>query len=57
MLSDDEILRQAAERIIKAGKNDKGVRLSAKETQLLLYYNLPCTADDPRAEEEEIETE
>ena len=56
-MTDDEILRRVAERIIKAGTNGKGVRLSAKETHLLLYYNLPCTADDPRQEIAEIETE
>ncbi len=39
----EELIR-LANRIVRAGKAGKGVRLTARETRLLLSYELPCTA-------------
>lgn len=47
-LDDTEILMRLAERIIAAGHKGRGCVVTAREAQLLLQYNLPCTADDPR---------
>lgn len=42
----EEILRNLAKRIRKAGHNGKGIRLSSLETRLLTVYNMPITAED-----------
>jgi hypothetical protein len=47
-LDDTEILVRLAERIIAAGTKGRGCVVTAREAQLLLQYNLPCTADNPR---------
>ena len=36
-----------AYRIMAAGEKGTGMRMSARETWLLTWNNLPCTADDP----------
>lgn len=42
-----EVLYKLAYRIRKAAKKGKGVRITANEAELLQYYNLPCTGEDP----------
>lgn len=43
----EDTLTKTANRIRAAGNAGRGCRLSAEETHLLLFYNLPCTADEP----------
>jgi hypothetical protein len=47
VMNEKNPLYKTALRIIKAGESGKGCRLSAEECRLLLYHNLPCTAEHP----------
>ena len=42
-----EALMASARRIRKAGRAGRGCVITAVECELLMDYDLPCTADDP----------